>query len=73
MVTVATSGPAALEAARAVDPDVLIQLITDAGLRVSLTEKLFNELKVEWRHDSSPAPGADRNDLRYLVSVGWQF
>jgi len=48
-------------------------LNTDAGLRVALTEKMFSEFKIEWRYDSEPAPGADKNDLRYIVGIGWQF
>lgn len=48
-------------------------LNTDAGLRIALTDQMFNELKVEWRHDSEPAPGADENDLRYIIAIGWQF
>ena len=46
---------------------------TDAGLRVSLLASLFSELKFEWRHDASPAPGAEQNDFRYILSLGWTF
>ena len=48
-------------------------LITDAGVRTSLTDKMFAEFKFEWRHDATPAPDAAKNDLRYLLGVGWQF
>ena len=48
-------------------------LNADLGLRAQLTEKMFGEFKVEWRHDASPAPGADENDLRYTIGVGWKF
>lgn len=48
-------------------------LNADAGLRIALTDKMFNELKVEWRHDSEPAPDADKNDMRYIIAIGWQF
>ena len=48
-------------------------LNADAGLRVMLTDKFFNELKVEWKHDSEPAPGAEKNDLRYVISLGYEF
>lgn len=48
-------------------------LNADAGLRIGLTEKFFNELKVEWKHDSEPAPGAEKNDVRYVISLGYEF
>jgi putative salt-induced outer membrane protein YdiY len=48
-------------------------LNADLGLRAQLTENMFGEFKVEWRHDASPAPGADENDLRYTIGVGWKF
>ncbi len=45
----------------------------DIGLRVSLTKNMFSEGKVEWKYDSQPAPGADKEDVRYILSVGWTF
>jgi putative salt-induced outer membrane protein YdiY len=45
----------------------------DAGVRVSLTEKMFGEAKVEWKYDATPAPGAEKNDLRWVLGVGWTF
>lgn len=45
----------------------------DAGMRAALTEKMFSEVKVEWRYDATPAPGTSKNDLRFLLGVGWQF
>lgn len=48
-------------------------IITDAGLRVTLTSKMFAEYKIEFRYDSTPATGASRSDLRHIVGVGWQF
>jgi putative salt-induced outer membrane protein len=48
-------------------------LNADLGIRAQLTDKMFSEFKVEWRHDASPAPGADENDLRYTIGVGWKF
>lgn len=48
-------------------------LLTDAGIRASITDKMFTEFKVEYRYDSSPAPGASRSDLRYILGVGWNF
>ncbi len=48
-------------------------LNADAGLRAALTKKMFSEIKIEWRYDATPAPGAHKNDVRYMLGVGWQF
>jgi len=48
-------------------------VVTDAGVRVTLTAKMFAEYKAEFRYDSMPAPGASRSDLRHIVGVGWKF
>lgn len=48
-------------------------LNADAGIRAMLTQSMFAEFKAEWRHDATPAPGADENDVRYTVGVGWKF
>ena len=45
----------------------------DAGIRASIYKNLFTEFKVEWRFDSTPAPGASDSDLRYLLMLGWTF
>lgn len=48
-------------------------LNTDAGIKASMTDRMFTQFKIEWRHDAEPAPGAEKNDLRYILGVGWQF
>lgn len=48
-------------------------LRTDVGLRADLAKNFFGQLAFEWIHDSEPAPGAEENDYRYLLGVGWQF
>jgi hypothetical protein len=48
-------------------------VITDAGVRATLTKKMFAEYKIEFRYDSTPAEGASRSDLRHIVGVGWKF
>lgn len=48
-------------------------LTAGAGVRISLVAGLFSELRLEWRHDQTPAPDAERNDYRYLLNVGWAF
>jgi putative salt-induced outer membrane protein YdiY len=48
-------------------------LTTDAGIRADLTATFFAQFKVEWKHDSTPAPGSGKNDYRYLLGIGWRF
>lgn len=48
-------------------------LTTDAGIRADLTKSFFAQFRVEWKHDATPAPGADKNDYRYLLGIGWRF
>ena len=45
----------------------------DAGLRADVAKGMFTELKIEWRYDAEPAPTSGKNDLRYLIGVGWIF
>jgi putative salt-induced outer membrane protein YdiY len=54
------------------DPGDFI-LRTDIGLRALFTERFFGEFKFEWQHDSTPADGTLKNDLRYVVGLGWNF
>jgi putative salt-induced outer membrane protein YdiY len=46
---------------------------TDAGIRASITDKMYTEFKVDYRYDSKPAPGRGSNDVRYILGVGWSF
>ncbi len=48
-------------------------LNADAGVRAKLTGSLFSEFKVLYQRDSTPAPGAQKDDLTFMLSVGWQF
>jgi putative salt-induced outer membrane protein YdiY len=48
-------------------------LNTDIGLRATVYQGFFAEAKIELRYDSTPAPGAKKEDVRYLLGVGWQF
>ncbi len=48
-------------------------LNVDAGLRATIYEGLFAEAKIELRRDNMPAPGAKKDDVRYLFGVGWAF
>jgi putative salt-induced outer membrane protein YdiY len=51
--------------------DFLLDL--DAGLRATIIEGFFAEMKVVLRYNSSPAPGTEKSDVRYLFGVGWAF
>jgi putative salt-induced outer membrane protein YdiY len=45
----------------------------DAGLRAAIYQGFFAEAKIEYRYDSIPARGAEQEDVRYLLGVGWSF
>ncbi len=45
----------------------------DLGLRAMMSKDWFAEFKVEWKHNSQPPASKDRDDLRYVASVGWSF
>ena len=47
--------------------------LADLGVRATLTKNMFAEFKAEWRHDATPAPDSAKNDLRYVLGVGWAF
>ena len=42
-------------------------------MRTDITKSMFMEAKIEYKRDSTPAPGALKNDLKYLLGVGWSF
>lgn len=48
-------------------------LNTDIGVRAKFTEDFFGQIKVLYKRDSTPAEGALKNDLQYMIGVGWQF
>jgi len=48
-------------------------LTTDVGLRFDMTEHFFTEGRIEWKRDSTPAEDSLKNDLRYIIGVGWSF
>jgi putative salt-induced outer membrane protein YdiY len=55
------------------DPVGDYNLNTDAGVRATIIGGLFSEAKVEVRQDTTPAPGNEETDVRYLLSLGWTF
>jgi putative salt-induced outer membrane protein YdiY len=62
-----------LEFLPAIDDWSDFNLNADAGIRANLTENMFSEAKVIYQHDSTPAPEAEKNDVRLIVGVGWAF
>ncbi len=48
-------------------------LTTDLGVRAMLTKSFFTEARVEYKRDSTPAPDTLKNDLKYVIGVGWTF
>jgi putative salt-induced outer membrane protein YdiY len=48
-------------------------LNVDAGIRAMLTKNMFAQFKAEWVRDSTPAEDRQKNDLRYILGVGWTF
>jgi putative salt-induced outer membrane protein YdiY len=55
------------------DPFGDYNLNGDLGLRTAIFQGFFAEAKIEARYDSEPAPGAEKEDLRYVLAVGWSF
>ncbi len=55
------------------EPFVDYNLNLDAGLRATILANFFAEFKFEFKYDSTPAIGARKEDLRYLVGLGWSF
>lgn len=48
-------------------------LNADVGVRATIIQNFFAEAKVEFRYDSTPARGREKDDVRYLVGIGWSF
>lgn len=48
-------------------------LNADAGIRADLTKSFFAQFKVLYRRNDRPAAGALKDDLTYLLGVGWTF
>lgn len=48
-------------------------VIASAGVRATLTDRMFAELRIEDRYDATPAAGVSKTDLRYILGVGWNF
>lgn len=51
--------------------DYLLNLT--AGAKVKITKGFFADFRLEWVYDSTPAPGREKADTRYILAVGWEF
>jgi len=58
---------------RVTEPFVDWNLNLDAGLRATVIQNFFAEFRFEFKYDSTPAIGKRKEDLRYLVGLGWAF
>jgi len=48
-------------------------LTADAGIRAQLTKSFFSEFKVLYHRNDHPLPGTLKDDLDFLLGVGWTF
>jgi putative salt-induced outer membrane protein YdiY len=51
--------------------DILVK--SEVGLRHDVTQRLFLEGKILWEYDSEPAEDAERQDVDYVLGVGYKF
>ena len=51
--------------------DYLLNIV--AGLRATVIKGFFADLRIEFSHDNTPAPGRKKDDTRFIVGVGWEF
>ncbi len=45
----------------------------DTRAKATLTDNMFAQLQWVWDWDNTPAPGNERADHLYLITVGWKF
>jgi|GEM_PF-377858 len=48
-------------------------LNSDLGIRADFTKSFFSQFKVVYRRNDRPATGAEKDDLSFLLGVGWKF
>lgn len=51
--------------------DIIVR--SQVGLRNDLTKRLFLEGKILWEYDSQPAGDAERQDVDYILGLGYSF
>ena len=45
----------------------------DTRAKVTLTESMFAQVQWVWDWDNTPAPGNEKSDHLYLLTIGWKF
>ena len=48
-------------------------LTTTAELRASILKNMFTNFKVIFDYDATPAQGAGKTDVKYILGAGWNF
>jgi putative salt-induced outer membrane protein YdiY len=48
-------------------------LYTQTGFRIPFYKDLNLALQMNWQYDKSPAPGTEKNDYTYIISLGYQW
>lgn len=48
-------------------------LDADAGVRADLTDHFFAQFKIDYKRNDNPAGGLLKDDLQFLLGVGWGF
>jgi hypothetical protein len=46
-------------------------LYTQTGFRIPFYKDLNVALQMNWQYDKSPAPGREKNDFTYIISLGY--
>ena len=62
-----------LEWLPAIDDPSDYNLNIAAGIKAQMTAKMFSIFSIVFQRDSTPAPGAEKNDTRFVLGVGWNF
>ena len=44
-----------------------------AGIKAQMTAKMYSLFSIVFQRDSTPAPGAEKNDTRLVLGIGWNF
>jgi putative salt-induced outer membrane protein YdiY len=48
-------------------------IAADAGIRADLTKNFFSQFSVVYHRNDRPAPGFQKDDLSFLLGIGWAF
>ena len=48
-------------------------LNADVGVRAKLVGAFYTEFRIDYKRDSTPAAGAEKNDIKYVLGLGMQF